>query len=62
MDLADDNEGILSSLHQYFSAKNYEVVSIPDGLDGLKLLEAKRQLDSDKPKKYIQDTGTFNFN
>jgi len=31
-------------------------------LDEMKLLEAKRQLDSDKPKKYIQDTGTFNFN
>ena len=31
-------------------------------LDEMKLLEAKRQLDSDKTKKYIQDTGTFNFN
>ena len=31
-------------------------------LDEMKLLEAKRQLDSDETKKYIQDTGTFNFN
>jgi CheY-like chemotaxis protein len=36
----DDNEEILISLNRYLSKKQYDVVSVNNGLDALKLLEA----------------------
>ena len=41
--IIDDNEEILSSLHQYFSARKYDVVAISNGLDALKLLETGKE-------------------
>ena len=41
--IIDDNEDILSSLQNYFSEKKYDVVSTSNGLDALKLLEAKKE-------------------
>ncbi len=41
--IIDDNEEILAALFDFFSKKEYHVVSAPDGLEGLKLLEAEKQ-------------------
>jgi DNA-binding NtrC family response regulator len=41
--IIDDNEDILTALHDFFSKKNYDVVSASDGFDGLKLLETDKQ-------------------
>jgi CheY-like chemotaxis protein len=38
----DDNEELLAGLKTYFSKKSFDVVAAPDGLEGLKLLEAER--------------------
>lgn len=37
--IIDDNEEILVALSDFFSRKNYEVISATNGLDGLKLIE-----------------------
>jgi len=37
--IIDDNEEILISLNRYLSIKQYDVVSVNNGLDALKLLE-----------------------
>jgi len=37
--IIDDNEEILISLNRYLSKKQYDVVSVNNGLDALKLLE-----------------------
>ena len=39
--IIDDSEEILTALTNYFSQKDYEVVSAANGLDGLKHIEAK---------------------
>ena len=41
--IIDDNEDILTALHDFFNKKNYDVVSASDGFDGLKLLETDKQ-------------------
>jgi DNA-binding response OmpR family regulator len=41
--IIDDNEEILAALFDFFKKKEYHVVSAPDGLEGLKLLEAEKQ-------------------
>ena len=41
--IIDDNEDILTAFHDFFSKKNYDVVSASDGFDGLKLLETDKQ-------------------
>lgn len=41
--IIDDNEEILAALIDFFRKKEYHVVSAPDGLEGLKLLEAEKQ-------------------
>ena len=38
--IIDDNEEILVSLKNFFSKKNYNVISASNGLDALKLIEA----------------------
>jgi DNA-binding response OmpR family regulator len=37
--IIDDNEEILIALRDYFSRKNYTVISAPNGLEGLKLID-----------------------
>jgi len=37
--IIDDNEEILIALRDFFSKKNYHVISAPNGLEGLKLIE-----------------------
>jgi DNA-binding response OmpR family regulator len=39
--IIDDAEEILTALTNFFTQKNYEVVSASNGLDGLKYIEAK---------------------
>ena len=39
--IIDDAEEILSALTNFFTQKNYQVVSAANGLDGLKHIEAK---------------------
>jgi DNA-binding NtrC family response regulator len=39
--IIDDAEEILTALTNFFTQKNYEVVSASNGLDGLKHIEAK---------------------
>ena len=39
--IIDDSEEILTALTNFFTQKNYEVVSAANGLDGLKYIEAK---------------------
>jgi len=41
--IIDDNDEMLAALYDFFSKKNYDVVTTPDSLDGLKLLEAEKQ-------------------
>ena len=41
--IIDDNEDILTAFHDFFSKKNYDVVSASDGFDGLKMLETAKQ-------------------
>ncbi len=41
--IIDDNEEILISLKNFFSKKDYLVVSASNGLDALKLLEASKE-------------------
>lgn len=41
--IIDDNEEILVSLKNFFSKKDYQVVSASNGLDALKLLEASKE-------------------
>ena len=44
--IIDDNEEILAALYDFFSKKEYEVISATNGLDGLKLLEnQKKEVD-----------------
>lgn len=38
--LIDDNQEILAGLQNYLSRKDYEVVTAPDGLEGLKIIES----------------------
>ena len=38
--IIDDNEEILISLNRYLTKKQYDVVSVNNGLDALKILEA----------------------
>lgn len=37
--IIDDSEEILTSLSNFFTKKNYDVISASNGLDGLKLLD-----------------------
>ena len=37
--IIEDNEEVLRSLKKYFSKKNYDVTTAPNGLDGLKTFE-----------------------
>ena len=39
--IIDDSEEILTALTNFFTQKNYEVISAANGLDGLKYIEAK---------------------
>ena len=39
--IIDDAEEILTALTNFFTQKNYEVISASNGLDGLKHIEAK---------------------
>lgn len=39
--IIDDSEEILTALTNFFTQKNYDVVSAANGLDGLKHIEAK---------------------
>ena len=39
--IIDDSEEILTALTNFFTQKKYDVVSAANGLDGLKLIEAK---------------------
>jgi DNA-binding response OmpR family regulator len=39
--IIDDSEEILTALTNYFTQKNYSVVSAANGLDGLKRIESK---------------------
>jgi DNA-binding response OmpR family regulator len=39
----DDNREILAGLENFLSKKKYEVVTAPDGLEGLKTIEAEKK-------------------
>ena len=39
----DDNQEILAGLLNFLSTKGYEVVTAPDGLEGMKIIEADRK-------------------
>jgi DNA-binding response OmpR family regulator len=41
--LIDDNQEILAGLLNFLSTKGYEVVTAPDGLEGMKIIEADRK-------------------
>ena len=41
--IIDDTEEVLSALCKYFKQKNYEVLSAPNGLDGLKMIETEKE-------------------
>ena len=41
--LIDDNQEILAGLVIFLSSKGYEVVTAPDGLAGMKIIEANRK-------------------
>lgn len=41
--IIDDNEEILIALSDFFSRKNYEVISATNGLEGLKLVETHKE-------------------
>jgi DNA-binding NtrC family response regulator len=41
--LIDDNQEILAGLLNFLSRKGYEVVTAPDGLEGMKIIEAARK-------------------
>jgi DNA-binding response OmpR family regulator len=41
--LIDDNQEILAGLLNFLSRKGYEVVTAPDGLEGMKIIEADRK-------------------
>jgi len=40
--LIDDNQEILAGLVNFLSSRGYEVVTAPDGLEGMKIIEAER--------------------
>jgi DNA-binding response OmpR family regulator len=39
----DDNREILAGLENFLSKKKYDVVTAPDGLEGLKMIEAEKE-------------------
>lgn len=41
--IIDDNEDVLSTLYQFLSHQQYQVVSATNGLDALKLFEAEKE-------------------
>ena len=41
--IIDDNEELLEALCNFFSMKNYDVLCAPNGLDGLKIIEAEKE-------------------
>ena len=41
--IIDDNEEILNTLNKFFTKKKYFVVTASDGLEGLKILETKKE-------------------
>ena len=41
--IIDDNEELLDALCNFFTMKNYEVVRAPNGLEGLKIIEAEKE-------------------
>jgi DNA-binding response OmpR family regulator len=41
--LIDDNQEILAGLVNFLGSKGYEVVTAPDGLEGMKIIEADRK-------------------
>jgi len=41
--LIDDNQEILAGLVNFLSSRGYEVVTAPDGLEGMKIIEADRK-------------------
>ncbi len=41
--MIDDNQEILAGLMNFLSRKGYEVVTAPDGLEGMKIIEADRE-------------------
>jgi len=41
--IIDDNHEMLAALYNFFSKKNYDVVTTPDSLHALKLIEAEKQ-------------------
>ena len=41
--LIDDNQEIVAGLLNFLSRKGYEVVTAPDGLEGMKIIEADRK-------------------
>ena len=41
--MIDDNQEILAGLLNFLSRKGYEVVTAPDGLEGMKIIEADRK-------------------
>jgi DNA-binding response OmpR family regulator len=41
--IIDDNEDVLSTLYQFLSHKQYQVVSATNGLDALKLFDAEKE-------------------
>ncbi len=41
--IIDDNDEMLAALYEFFNKKNYDVVTTPDSLEGLKLFEAEKQ-------------------
>ena len=41
--LIDDNQEILAGLVNFLGSKGYEVVTAPDGLEGIKIIEADRK-------------------
>jgi len=41
--LIDDNQEILAGLVNFLGSKGYEVMTAPDGLEGIKIIEADRK-------------------